>query len=106
MRHFLTRFVPAVIFWGIFVYEVFNLSYPDSLTQANWQQILFFFTPLFLAFVFSANIFVKNILISSSLSLGLIFLLVLKALDSLNIITGILILAAVGFLISYFAKKR
>lgn len=106
MAKIFSKVILTLFFWGIFIYVVFTVSYPDSLTQANIQQILFFFVPLFLAFIFTINIFTKNFPISGSISLGLIFLLILKALDSLNIVTGILILAAVGFLVSYFVKIK
>lgn len=106
MSKILIKVIPALICWGMFVYVVLNVSYPGSLVSANWQQIFFFFIPLFLAVIFTVNIFAKNFLVSTSFSLGLIFLFILKALDSLNIVTGILTLLAIGFLISYFAKIK
>ena len=98
------KVIPALIFWGIFVFVVLRIPYPDSLTQANSLQIFPFFVSLYLALVFSLNIFLKNILFSSSICLGLICLLILKALDSLNIVTGILTAVATYLLASYFLK--
>lgn len=106
MHKIFINIFPALVCWGIFAYVVLNVSYPESLVSANWQKILLFFTPLFFAVLFTINIFAKNFLVSSSLSLGLIFLLILKALDSLNIVTGILVLIATWFLVSYFAKIK
>lgn len=106
MHKIFINIFPVIVLWGIFAYVVLNVSYPESLVSANWQKILLFFTPLFFAVLFTINIFAKNFLVSSSLSLGLIFLLILKALDSLNIVTGILVLIATWFLVSYFAKIK
>lgn len=98
------KILPAVVSWGGFVYVLFSTPYPESLTSANILQISFFFIPLFLGFTFSLNIFIKSFFVSSSLSLGLIFLLILKGLNSLNIVTGVLIIISIGLLVSYFKK--
>ncbi len=85
---------------------VLQVPYPDSLTQANFNQVIPFFVSLYLALVFTLNILFRNILLSASICLSLIFLLILKALDSLNIVTGILIIVATGLLASYFRKVK
>lgn len=100
------KIIPTIFFWGIFIFVIFQVPYPDDLTQANITQLISFFISLFLALSLTINLFVKNILLSGSISLGLIFLLILKALDSLNLVTGILILIAIGLLISYFRKAK
>lgn len=102
----LTKIAPTLIFWGIFTYVVFQIPYPKNLTQASILQILGFFIPLFLAVNLTINIFLKNIFSSSSISLGIIFLLLLKALDSLNLVTGTIIMIAVILLVSYFRKIK
>lgn len=102
----LIKIISALIFWASLFFVILKVPYPDSLTSANVIQILGFFIPLFLAIIFTLNIFLKNIYISSSLSLGIVFLLILKALDSLNIVTGVLILIAVYLLVSYFKKSN
>lgn len=104
MTRVLLKIIPSLFFWGIFVYVVFQIPYPETLTQANLYQIAPFFVTLFFAFAFSLNIFLKNISLSLIFSLGLIFLLILKALDSLNIVTGILTIAAIYLLVSSFKK--
>lgn len=96
----------SLICWAIFAYVVLQVPYPDTLTQANLQQLLFFFIPLFLAITLTVNIFLKNIFISAAISLGIIFLLVLKALDSLNLVTLSLTIISVGLLVSYFRKIK
>lgn len=98
------KVIPSLLFWGIFIFVVLKIPYPESLTQANSLQIFPFFISLYLALVFTLYIFQKNILFSSSICLGLIFLLILKALDSLNIVTGILTTIATYLLASYFLK--
>ncbi|MBI2315219.1 hypothetical protein HYU93_04165 [Candidatus Daviesbacteria bacterium] len=106
MFKIIQKIVPGLLFWGVVIFVIFSTPYPDSLTQANLNQTALFFIPLYLAFVFTLNIILKNIFISSSISLGLIFFLILQALDSLNIVTGILIIISVGLLVSYFKKNQ
>lgn len=104
--NFLIKIFPALFFWGIFGFVILQVSYPESITQAGFLQLSLFFIPLFLAFLFTLNILLNNIFIVESASLGIILLLILKALDSLNIITGSLITVSVGLLISYFRKRK
>lgn len=103
---FLIKIIPSIASWVTFIYVVLQVPYPESITQANITQLLSFFIPLFLAATLTLNIFLKNIFISTSLSLGLIFLLILKALYSLNLVTGILTAVAIGLLVSYFRKMK
>ncbi|MBI3103609.1 hypothetical protein HYZ05_01585 [Candidatus Daviesbacteria bacterium] len=98
--------LPALIFWGIFVYVVFQIPYPENITQANPTQLVGFFIPLYLAITFTLKAFLKNIFISGSISLGLLLLLILKALDSLNLVTGVLVIISVVLLVSYFGKMK
>lgn len=106
MLKIISKILLALVFWGIFGYVVLQIPYPDSLTQANFTQIIPFFAFLYFTLVFTFNILFKNILASFSLSLGLIFLLILKALDSINWVTGGLILVSVALLFSYFRKGQ
>lgn len=106
MFKFFPKIILALIFWGIFVGVMFNVPYPESLTSATLSQILPFFTSLFLVFVFTFNFLIRSVIISSIFSLGLILLFFLKALDSLNLVTGILILISTFLLISYFKKAK
>lgn len=100
------KILPALIFWGIFTYFILQVPYPKSITQADTIQLSVFFIPLFLALIFSFNIFLNSLSLSGTISLGIIFLLILKALDSLNIVTGILLILAIGLLLSYFRKGK
>ncbi|MDO8573627.1 MAG: hypothetical protein Q7R77_02655 [Candidatus Daviesbacteria bacterium] len=100
------RILPVLLFWVTFIYVILQVPYPKTLTQANFIQISSFLTPLFLAFIFTFNIIIRNFYISFAISLGLIFLLILKALDSLNIVTGILTAVATYLLASYFRKTK
>jgi len=104
MIKLLIKLVPVILFWGIFVFTVLRIPYPDTIIQANISQLLSFFIPLFLALSLTINLFFKNIFLSASISLGLVSLLILKALDSLNFVTGILIMVTVVLLISSFRK--
>lgn len=101
-----SKVLPVILFWGIFALVVLKVSYPQTLSQASLFQLSAFFIPLYLALSLTFNLFLKNILISASISLGLIFLLILKALDSLNLVTGVLIIIATYLLISYFRKAK
>ncbi len=106
MPKIILKIIPALFFWGIFIFIIFQIPYPDSLTQANFTQIIPFLIFLYLALVFTINIVLKNILLSAIISFGLIFLLIIKALDSLNIVTGILIAIATYLLASSFKKTK
>lgn len=106
MGKIIFKIFSALVFWGAFAYVVLQVPYPDSITAANYTQILPFFASLYLALIFTSNILFKNILFSSSVCLGLIFLLILKSLDSLNIVTGILIAITTYLLAGYFWKTK
>lgn len=103
---FILKLIPVLVLWATFAYVVLQVPYPDSLTQANLIQLLAFFIPLFLSITLTLNLILKNIFISGSISLGIIFLSFLKALDSLNLITAILVILSAGLLISYFRKIK
>ena len=92
----------ALIFWGIFSYVIIYVNYPESLTQASTGQLLYFFIPLFLAIIFTVNILLRSIIRSILIAFGVIILLVLKALDSLNLVSAGLTIIAIGLLFSYF----
>lgn len=106
MYKIISRIIPALLFLGGVGYVIWQIPYPESITQANIVQLLSFFIPLFLAIILTLNIVLKNIFISTSISIGVILLLFLKALDSLNLVTVVLILITVGLLTSYFRKIK
>lgn len=99
----LLKIIPF-IFWTIFIYVVIQIPYPENIASANLSQLIYFFLPLYLSLSLTLNLFLKNLLMSGSISLGIIFLLIIKALDSLNFVTVILILISVYLLVSYFKK--
>jgi len=99
------KIILALISCGIFTFVVFNIPYPETLTRANLFQLFSFFIPLFFALIFSLNIFLK-ILHSILISFGIIILLILKALDSLNLVSALLTIVAIGLLISYSRKSH
>lgn len=105
MLYFL-KALPVLLFWGIFTIVVWQIPYPESLIQANKYQVLLFFVPLYLAICVSLNLVLKNFLSSGSISLGLIFLLLLKSLDSFNLVTVIITMLATALFVSYFRKTK
>lgn len=106
MPKIILKIIPVLICWGIVIFIILKVPYPESLAQANVTYLALFFAVLYFALAFAFNIVLRNIFLSSSIALGVILLLLLKALDSLNIITGALILISVGLLISYFKKTQ
>lgn len=106
MSKIIKRIFPAIFFWGTVIFVVLKVPYPESLVEANLIHLALLFVSLYLALVFTFNTFLKNIFSSSSITLGLVLLLLLKALDSLNIITGALVIIAVGLFLSYFRKIK
>ncbi|EKD85521.1 MAG: hypothetical protein ACD_38C00003G0001 [uncultured bacterium] len=106
MLKIISKIILPLIFWGIFTGVVFIMPYPDSLTQANFSQIILFFAPLFLALLFTLIFLLKTFVNSTVISSGLIFLLILKGLDTLNLVSGSLIFISVALLLSYFKKAK
>lgn len=100
------KIIPTIVFWGIFVYVIFYVPYPESLTQVSLFQVLSFFIPLFLTLSFLLNIFLKFLTLSCILSLGIILLLILKSLAALNLVTAGLTLLAIYLFLSYFKKNK
>lgn len=92
----------ALIFWGVFIYVIFYIPYPDSLVVASPYQLFAFFVPLLIGLTLSIDFIFKKLSSSIILSLGIISLLVLKSLGALNLISLILILLALILLLSYF----
>lgn len=106
MASIFTKMIPGIFFWGSFIFIVLKVPYPENFSQANIVQMLAFFIPLYLALSLTLNIFLINIFIASSITLGLIFLLILKALDSFNLVTVALVAVIMYLLISYFRKGK
>lgn len=106
MLKLLPKFLLILFFWGIFILVILQIPYPNSLTDTSALQLLAFFVPLTFALSFTINLFLKFLPYSFSISLGIILLLLLKALSALNIVTGVIIVLAVGLLISYFSKIK
>ena len=100
------KIISALIFWGVFIYAVLMVSYPKTFTEANIIQLLSFFIPLFLALIFTIDIFLKFFIRSILISATLITFLILQTLQTLNLLTLILTTLAFGLLISYFKKKK
>ncbi len=100
------KVLTVLIFTSIFIYVLFNVPYPNSLTSATVFQLTAFFMPLFLSLTFTTNLFLKSLPSSVFISLGLILLLILQGLDSLNLVTGLLTIIAVYLLLSYFKKAK
>jgi len=98
--------VPILISWGIFIYVILKVPYPDSLTSANTFQIFSFFTSLFLSLSFTINLLLHFMFKSIIISFGIILILVLKALNSLNFVSFILTVIAFGLLLSYLKKSK
>src|SRR3989344_7793481 len=98
--------VPMLISWGIFIYVVLKIPYPETLTSANIFQIFSFFTSLFLSLSFTINLLLHFMFKSIIISFGIILILVLKALNSLNFVSFILTVIAFGLLLSYLKKSK
>lgn len=106
MLKFLPKVAPVLILWGTLIYVVLQVPYPNSLTSATLFQFIAFFIPLFLALTLTINLFFKFILSGASISLGIIFMFLLKALDILNFVSAGLTITAVVLLLSYFRKVK
>lgn len=99
------KVILALIFWGFWVFVLFQIPYPKSLTEASPFVILSFFAPLFLSLIFTFDLFLKFILRSILISFLIIILLILKGLDLLNLITGTALLLTAALSLIYSKKK-
>lgn len=99
------KIILPIIFWITFFIVVLKVDYPANITTASIFQLSSFFIPLFLALIFSINIFF-NIFFSICIAFGIIILLILKSLDSLNIVSASLVIIAVLLIASYFKKAK
>lgn len=100
------KLFPVFLFGLIFTLVIWQVQPPKHLISINFFQIILFFVPLFLFLLFLINLFVQFLVWSMVISLGLIFLLILKALGSLNPVTLILILTAAGLFLKSFKKPK
>ncbi|MDD2822637.1 MAG: hypothetical protein PHQ59_01015 [Candidatus Daviesbacteria bacterium] len=103
---YLKKILPILIFGGVFVIIVYFTKPPQSLTSANFIQLLLFFIPLFLFLIFLLNIFFKFYIRSFILSLGIILMIIFKSLGMLNFLSGALIIVATTFSAISFKKTR
>lgn len=106
MPKLLFKVFPVLIFGAIFAYALFNVEYPESFATATIFQLAFFLIPLYLLLTFTLNIFFNFLPLAGILSLSLTTFLILKALDSLNWVTGGLTVISFGLLISYFGQIK
>ena len=104
MLQIFLKIIPALIFWGIFLYVIFQVPYPKTLKEANLIQLLSFFTPLFLALIFRLDVFLRFIFRSILISFTVIILLVLKDLDTLGLIASGITLIVLILSLIYFKK--
>jgi hypothetical protein len=99
---FIIKLFLALFFWAGFIGVLIFIPYPESFTQANLFQLACFFIPLFFGLFFSLNLLLKPILFSTTISIGLIILLVLKALNYFNFLSIGLTLTTTLLLLSSF----
>lgn len=90
----------------IFGVVCWTLEPPQSLAQATISQILLFFVPLFFLLALLINIFFGLFFRSLIISSGLIILLVLKSLDTLNLATLSLTFLVTFLMVISFKKWK
>lgn len=100
------RIAPLIIFCTAFALVIYLVEPPKSITEAEVLQLILFFIPLFLLTSFALNLLLKFLLRSFIVGLGFMILLILKALDSLNLVTFSLTVLATILLASAFKKKN
>lgn len=100
------RLLPVLLLGLILGLVIWQTPPPASLTSASVLQLTLFLTPLFLLLTFLVDHFLRFFLRSLVVSLGLVILLVLKALDSLNIASLIMTVLAVVLIIKSLKKPK
>jgi len=101
----MSKIILVFFSWSIFILVVLKVDYPQSLPQASTFQLLAFFTSFFLASTSTLYLALKRLLPSVVFSVGIILLLLLKALGVLNIVTGVIVIIAVFLVAGSFKKK-
>lgn len=99
------KIVLPIIFWSIFAYVVLRVDYPDNITSATFFQLSIFLITLFFALIFTINLFL-NLTFSISITLGMVILLILKSLDSLNFVSAILTIIALWLMCGSLAPIK
>lgn len=90
------KLLPVLISAAIFSLVIWQVQPPKTFTTVTSAQIALFFLPLFLFLLTIFNLIFNFYLRSFVITLGVVLLFILKALDILNIITaGVLILAII-----------
>lgn len=105
---YLKNILFSILSLFIFLYVIFFIEAPSSWQTSTIPQILLFFLPLTAFLAFTINIFLNYLPRSFGISFGLILLLVLKAVDLLNIYTipPIVIFATILFILIKKPPKR
>ncbi len=101
---YLKKLIPILICGLIFSWVVFQIKPPTTFTTATIFQLALFFIPLFFLLFFIFNLILDFILLSLTISVGIMLLLTLAGLHYLNILTGAVTLLAI-FLIIKSLKK-
>ena len=96
--------LPLVFLGIILILVVWQVEPPKSLTSASLIQIIVFFLPFWLFLTFLINLFLKFLLRSLIISLGLTILLSLEALNFITI--PIVILATVLTTLAFKKPKN
>lgn len=103
---FIKKITLILIFGIIFAWIIFQIEPPQSLTTASTIQLVLFFLPLLLFLTFLINLFFQFWVRSLIIGLGITVMIALKGLDSLNLISLLLIFLAVFFLSRAFKKNN
>lgn len=88
------KLIPSLVFLSVLIVVIYAVEPPTTIYNARWQQLIFFFGPLFLLLVSLYNLYFKFIWHSLLFALSTILLVILYLLGALNLITGVLTLAA------------
>lgn len=99
-----TKFLLPLFFIIVFGLVVWLTQPPESLSSATTTQFAVFFTPLLLFLVSLINLYTKSLPRSFILSLGIILILVLKALNFF-IFFSIPAVSVITLLIARFVKR-
>lgn len=81
------KYLPIPFSAVLFLIVVWQIKPPEALIQASLLQLVLFFLPIFFFFVFLTNLYFKFFLKSILVSLAIIVILVLKALNGLNLLS-------------------
>lgn len=106
-KRFFFTFIFTVLSWGVWIYVLLSIppEYPNHFLSIPLSYI-FFFAPLFVSLFLTITLLLGNTRRGFLLSMGIIVLLILQLLKTVNFLTVGLLLASLLVFELYYTHDR